>query len=220
MEWAPKWIQTSVIALWNSVRPSLSAFRRLAMFQRPFGLKSLGKGSYIARPRILLGRKQITIGSNSQIHSNCMLMAVTRYGNKDYTPKIEIGSDVYIGRHVYITAIQEISIGDHAVLSEHVYITDLNHGFDPNSGPIMRQALDSKGSVRIGQNCFLGYRVSVMPGVILGDWCIVGANSVVTASFPAYSMIGGAPARLIKTYSRELGKWIAVCESKDKGVKN
>ena len=155
-----------------------------------------------------MGRESIQIGDGAYILSNSLILAVSRYAGKRHHPSIRIGNGVYIGRHVYLTAMKEISIGDSCVLSEHVYITDLSHGFDPTRGPIMSQDIESKGPVQIGANCFLGYRTAVMPGVTLGDWCIVGANSVVTQSFPAYSMIAGAPAQLIKIYSRELGKWV------------
>jgi acetyltransferase-like isoleucine patch superfamily enzyme len=47
-----------------------------------------------------------------------------------------------------------------------------------------------------------------MPGVALGDHCIVGANSTVTHSFPAYSMVGGSPARLLKQYCAEDRAWL------------
>ena len=103
--------------------------------------------------------------------------------------------------------MDEITIGDGCVLSEHVYITDLMHGLHPDQGLIMQQPLQSKGPVRIGSGCFLGYRAAIMPGVTLGDHCVVGANSVVTKSFPAYSMLVGSPARLVRSYNRKTAKW-------------
>jgi lipopolysaccharide O-acetyltransferase len=109
-----------------------------------------------------------------------------------------------------LAAIGEITIGYGCVLSEHVYITDVAHGYDPAAGLIMAQPLTSKGPVRIGDYTFLGYRVSIMQGVELGEYCIVGSDSVVTHSFPAYSMVAGNPARLIKTYSLESRCWEAV----------
>ncbi len=162
------------------------------------------------RPRILKGRRYIQIGKNSHLHSNCLLQAVSEYEGLSYHPLIQIGNNVYIGRNAYLVACDQIIIGDGCVLSEHIYITDLNHGFDPHGGPIMKQAIQSKGPVQLGANCFLGYRTTVVPGVTLGEWCIVGANSVVTRSFPAYSMIAGAPAKVIKIYSQQLQRWVAV----------
>jgi acetyltransferase-like isoleucine patch superfamily enzyme len=194
--------------LWSVLRRFLGACKRHILLQRPWGLQRLGKRSVVKRPRKLIGRKSIQIGDDTYILSKSLILAVSRYAGKMYHSSVRIGNGVYIGGHVYLTAMQEISIGDGCVLSEHVYITDLNHSFDPTRGPIMSQDLVTKGAVRIGANCFLGYRSAVMPGVTLGEWCIVGANSVVTRSFPAYSMIAGAPAQLIKVYSHELGKWV------------
>lgn len=194
--------------LWTHVRPTLVALKRLMCLERPVGLRSLGTRSFVKLPRRLNGRKYIEIGENSCILSHSFVLAVSKYGEGSYSPCIRIGDGVYIGRYVYLAASDEITIADGCVLSEHVYITDLNHGFNPAGGPIMRQALESKGPVRIGPNSFLGYRAVVMPGVTLGEWCIVGANSVVTRSFPSYSMVVGTPARLIKVYSHELRRWV------------
>jgi acetyltransferase-like isoleucine patch superfamily enzyme len=50
---------------------------------------------------------------------------------------------------------------------------------------------------RIGQNCFIGGRALILPGVTIGDSCIVGAGSVVTKSVPANSIVAGNPARIL-----------------------
>ena len=129
-----------------------------------------------------------------------------------YSPTIRIGDNVYIGSYVNIGAIDCVKIEDGCVLSEYIYITDNLHGMHPDRGPIMEQPLESKGPVHIRCNCFLGFRVSVMPRVTLGEHCIVGANSVVTHSFPAYSMIVGSPAKLIKRSDLETRQWVSARE--------
>ncbi len=178
------------------------------LLNRPRGLKRLGKDTWVMRPWRFEGPSCIEIGSNTNIMATSNICAVKEYEGKQYSPTLQIGNGVYIGHYVFITAIRDVRIGDHCSFSEHVYVTDFFHRFDPEKGPIMKQDLISKGPVSIGSNCFLGYRVAVMPGVTLGDWCIVGANSVVTRSFPSYSMIAGAPAKLVKIYSHEAGEWI------------
>jgi acetyltransferase-like isoleucine patch superfamily enzyme len=125
-----------------------------------------------------------------------------------YSPSLKIGARTQIGRYSCITCINRIEIGADCLFSEYVYISDHSHGFTPGDGPPARQALHSRGPVVIGDNCFIGYRGVVLPGVTLGENCVVGANSVVTRSFPAYSMVGGVPARLIKRFSREDNQWV------------
>jgi acetyltransferase-like isoleucine patch superfamily enzyme len=169
------------------------------LMYRPFGI-AFGERSFILRPWTIHGSRHIRIGSH----------AITQYAGIAYQPRIEIGEDVYIGRHAYLTSIDRIAIGDGCVLSESVYITDEIHGNDPRAGLTMLQPLFSKGPVLIGPGCFLGLRAAIMPGVTLGAHCVVGANSTVTRSFPAYSMIGGSPARLLKCFSHTEGAWIAI----------
>ena len=195
--------------LWQHIRPLFVTVKRLLFLERPLGLASLGTASLVKWPRRLQGRQYIRIGKQSQVLSNSFMLAVSEYEGQHYRPSIQIGDNVYIGRYVYLVACDEIRIDAGCVLSEHVYISDLNHGYDPHGGLILKQAIESKGPVRIGSNCFLGYRTTVAPGVTLGEWCVVGANSVVTRSFPAYSMIAGAPAKLIKVYSQELQQWVS-----------
>jgi len=190
------------------LRILLKDCKRFAFGQRPWGLANLGPESFVEWPRDLSSRRFIRIGSRSRIKSYASISGIDEYAGTRYRPRIEIGNDVYIGRYVYMTACQEIVISDGCVLSEHIYISDSTHGFDPQKGLIMKQKLESKGGVHIGPNCFLGYRVTITQGVELGEWCIVGAHSVVTRSFPAYSMIAGAPARLLKLYSHELQQWV------------
>lgn len=186
----------------------LANVKRLLLIRRPFGLGALGCNSAVFWPWDITNPKRIHIGERSAILAGCHIEVLQEHRGAKYDPKIRVGDDVYIGRRAFITCITGVSIADGCVLSDNVFITDLNHGFDPHGGLIMEQHLVSKGPVKIGANCFLGFGTAVMPGVTLGDWCIVGANSVVTRSFPSYSMIAGSPARLVKVYSQEARKWV------------
>ena len=125
---------------------------------------------------------------------------------------LRIGDNVYISHRACISCIDAVVIENNCVLSDDVYIADSAHGYDPQNGPIMKQPLTSKGPVCIGEGSFLGCRTVVMPGVTLGAHCVVGCNSEVVRSFPAYFMLVGSSARRIKTYSFEQRCWQPVKE--------
>jgi acetyltransferase-like isoleucine patch superfamily enzyme len=59
----------------------------------------------------------------------------------------------------------------------------------------------------IGENCYIGFGVVIQAGTTLGRQCVVGANSVVKGSFPDFSVIVGAPGRVVKRYNTESEKW-------------
>lgn len=171
------------------------------------GIK-IGSNSFFEKPKILDGAEYIVIKDNSSIGHSSWLGAFDKYLNQSFKPKIIISNNVRIGNYACITSINEILIKDGCLLSEYVYISDHYHGFDPilNLSP-MNQPLFSKGKVEIGEDTFIGYRATILSGVKLGKNCVVGSHSVVTKSFPDYSMIVGSPARLIKTYDFEKKVW-------------
>jgi acetyltransferase-like isoleucine patch superfamily enzyme len=64
--------------------------------------------------------------------------------------------------------------------------------------PPLLQGIDEPQEIKIGDDCFLGAHSFILKGVSLGKHCVVGANSVVTSSFPDYTVIAGAPARKLR----------------------
>lgn len=159
---------------------------------------SIGSNSVVRRPWFWYNRSAIRIGNNVSIGRESLLEPIGNYAGVTHASCITVGEGTYIGRYCQLHAMNLIEIGDECVLSDHVYISDIAHGMEVIPTPIMKQPLESKGPVRIGRRVFIGYRASVLPGVILGDFCVVGTNAVVTRSFPAGSIIGGCPARLIR----------------------
>ena len=103
-----------------------------------------------------------------------------------------------------------ITIGDDVLFASNVLVTNENHGMNPESNePYMNQALNSK-DVKIGDGCWIGEKVIILPGVSIGEKCIIGAGSVVTKSVPNYSIVVGNPAKIIKKYNFNIKRWEVV----------
>lgn len=109
---------------------------------------------------------------------------------------LKLGKNVwpYLARsgHCYIQAINGVEIGDNTIIAPGVKIISANHSV------VDYKKHDPKNAIKIGRNCWLAANSIILPGVELGDNVIVGAGAVVTTSFPAYSIVGGVPAKLIK----------------------
>ncbi|MDE2367968.1 MAG: acyltransferase [Burkholderiales bacterium] len=178
-----------------------------ALIYRPMRV-AMGRGSRILWPRTLCNRGGILLGTDCHVGAHVVLNSLRDESRGGALGRIVLGNDVYVGGYTQIHAMNRIELGEGSVLSEHVYISDVAHGLDPKAGPIMKQPNVSRGPVVLGKGVFIGYGCSVLPGVTLGDHCVVGTRSVVTRSFPPYSMVVGAPARLIKSYDMESGKWL------------
>lgn len=132
----------------------------------------------------------VHLGNNVKIAKRCSV-----FGSREYI--LEIGHDTYIGMNSTINGFSaQLKIGAHVSIAQNVNImTDSG----PNASPMLQQIYPIvKEETEIGDHCWIGASTTIMPGVKLGDFCIVAANSYVNTSFDDYSIIGGTPARLIK----------------------
>lgn len=151
--------------------------------------------------------KDIIIGKGVAIGKDARFLCVHEYQGGIYTPQIIIGNNVSITNRFTVLSAATVEIGDNSLIASDVFITSENHGLNPlESESYTTTQLDAK-SVKIGKGCFIGEKVCIMPGVELGDRCVVAAGSVVTKCFPAYSMVGGVPAKTIKKFDIEKSEW-------------
>lgn len=137
----------------------------------------------------------VSISDNVKIAKRCSI-----FGSE--TDILKIGCSTYIGMNCIINGFSDkISIGSYVSIAQNVNImTDSG----PNASPAMQKIFPiKKGPVKIGNNCWIGASVIILPNVTLGDCCVVAANSFVNKSFPDFSIIGGSPARLIRAFTEE-----------------
>ncbi len=112
------------------------------------------------------------------------------------------GHGIHIGNHVFINAFctfldgGSITIGDYTLIGPNVQIYTPHHPMDYKE---RRNPKEYSLPVTIGHDCWIGGGAIILPGIKIGDRCIIGAGSVVTHNVLSDSVVAGNPARVIKS---------------------
>ena len=163
------------------------------------GFKHFGTSTLLAPGVKIMSPQNISIGNKSSIMSHCIIETCAVNDNK---PRLEIGDNVSVGEYTHITCANKVTIGDGVLTGRFVLITDNSHGKSTknvaNTAPLARE-IHSNGPVHIGENVWIGDKVTILPNVTIGKGCIIAANAVVTKDIPEYSVAAGVPAKVIKT---------------------
>lgn len=109
---------------------------------------------------------------------------------------IEIGADCQINENVFI---QGAIIGRNVLIAPNVSLLSKSHNHQNIAIPIVDQGESDPNPPIIEDNVWLGRNVIVMPGIVIGTGSIIGAGAVVTKDVAPFSIMGGVPAKLIKT---------------------
>ncbi len=129
-----------------------------------------------------------TFGAGSRISTNVSLLTPQR---------IHIGKKVGVARDVVLDGRGGLYIGDNTLIGLESLVITSTHNYQRTDIPISEQGMYTQ-EIIIGQNCWIAARVILLPGVRIGDGCIIGANAVVTHDIPEYSIAGGIPCKVIK----------------------
>lgn len=181
---------------------------------------------------IIFGRRDINIVPGARLGGvDCMrighgfsagrglwLEAVKDYSvaGQLFYPELIIGKRVSVGEYVHIGCNHRIVIGDDVLMGSKIYITDHNHGVyrgdnaDSPAIPPADRRLTEGESVEIGARCWIGEFVTILPGVTIGEGCVIGSHSTVTHDIPANSIAVGSPARVVKHWDVLTGQWLKV----------
>lgn len=130
----------------------------------------------------------LTMGNNVSIDRFSDI--TVKYGS------VVVGSGSYIGQYSVICSRERINIGQNCLIAEHVTIRDHDHIF--GTGLVTAEAGFSTSEVQIGNNVWIGAKVSITKGVEIGANAVIGSNSVVTHDVPMNTVVAGAPARILR----------------------
>lgn len=160
---------------------------------------------------IILGEKYITIADNTSFGKLLVLTVWDSYPIYDssvqmFNPSVSIGENCNFGDYLHLTCINRIQIGNNVLTGRWVTITDNGHGtshYDSLTIPPAKRPLHSKGQVIIEDDVWIGDKATILPGVTIGKGSVIAANSVVTKDIPPFSIVGGNPAKIIKSVLHE-----------------
>jgi acetyltransferase-like isoleucine patch superfamily enzyme len=157
----------------------------------------LGHGVYLDEGVYLHAcPKGIEIGPRSIVMHGAVLHVYNFRGMPQ--SGIKIGSDSLIGEYSVIRGQGGVQIGDRVYTSPFTQIIAVNHVFDDPNRPFVDQGITAEGIV-IEDDVWLGAGAVITDGVRVGKGAVVAAGAVVTKDVPPHAVVGGVPAKLIKT---------------------
>ena len=190
---------------------ALGYFLRKTLY--PSLLGACGRNVTFGTNVVLRHPGKIRIGHDVAIDDGCVLDAKGS-GNRG----IDIGSRVFLGRHSLLVckdgdialedgvnisynctvfSASSVRIGRETLLAAYCYVVGGGHDFDRPDLPVVQQSRPSQGIV-VGPGGWLGAGAIVLDGVTVGPSAIVGAHAVVTQDVPAFAIVAGAPARVVR----------------------
>ncbi len=177
----------------NQSRPRLW----VKLFLNPFFHKKGKNARICSKTRLdVMPFYNFILGCNSTIEDFCTI--------NNGVGDVIIGNFTRIG--ISNVLIGPISIGNEVILAQNVVLSGLNHCYDDISLPPRRQPTKRR-KITIEDEVWIGANSVITTGVTIGKHSVVAAGSVVTKDVPAYSVVAGNPAKLIKQYNPQNGLW-------------
>lgn len=200
-----------LVVLWAKFVECLRGLVLKISLKKSTGILFVGAKSCIKHSRHIEIGKSLTIGRNVVINALCKQgikigdnvtvkdgSIIEGYGVlRNLGEGLIIGDRVGISQNCFIAIRGKITIGDYTIIGPNVSIFSENHIFEDINTPIVDQG-EKRGDVIIGKNVWIGTRATILSGVTIGDGAIIAAGTVVTKDIPAYAIVGGVPAKVIR----------------------
>jgi acetyltransferase-like isoleucine patch superfamily enzyme len=190
--------------------------KRVVMLVRGF-LKT-GKKVFIGNNTKIQNTRNIVFGKSVTIDNYCVIdgfssekiiigdcvkigafstLSSTSHMSK-YGKGLKIGNNSAVGQFTEFGAAGGIEIGNDVIMGSYISFHSENHNFNDPSKLIREQGVTSKG-IKIGNNIWVGAKVTFLDGCVVGDNSVVAAGAVVNGIYPINSIIGGVPAKVLKS---------------------
>ena len=127
-------------------------------------------------------------GINVSVHPGVWLLNVEG---------LSVGNNVSIHPMCYIDSLGGIQIGSNASIAHGATILSSTHEFSGTHRAIKDQGV-RLAATTVSNDVWIGAKCTIVGGVTIGEGCVIGANSVVTHDVPAYSVVAGVPARVLR----------------------
>lgn len=153
---------------------------------------------------------RIKLGNSVEIRKDA-IVDVVALPEWDGEPIIVVDDDALIGCHCLISATNVIHIERDVIMAQSVLIMDHGYVDEDTMLPIHKQGFTEGGRIRIGEGSWIGQGAAIVctgGELVLGRNCVVGANAVVTQSFPPHSVIFGNPAKVIRHFDPVRNAWV------------
>ena len=159
---------------------------------------TFGNGVTLKRGVVIdgLSIEGVHIGDRVSIGQYCIIEATGII--RDIGKGFRIGNDSGLGAFSFVGAAGGVTVGNNVIMGQRIGFHSENHKFDRNDIPIMEQGVTRKGII-IEDDCWIGANVVFLDGAHVGRGCVIAAGAVVREEVPPYSVVGGVPARVLKT---------------------
>jgi len=144
-----------------------------------------------------LGKKGLVIGTRCNIGAFSRFVVSSNFQNLGEL--IEIGNNVAIGAYSSIGGSGGVTIRDNTIIGQYLSCHPENHLFS-NPDKFIREQGTERKPIIIGDNCWIGAKVTILSGVTIGKNVVVGAASLVNKNVPDNCIVAGVPAKIIRYY--------------------